>query len=85
MGDWNSRYSLSKLHHPRLTASQFEIKPDDEDIFTANERRLSEIIGKGIGGKIHTGRSRNDQTATDARLWLVSGCCTGQSDLTWPS
>ncbi|WRT69703.1 argininosuccinate lyase [Kwoniella shivajii] len=49
----------------------FNISSDDEDIFTANERRLSEIIGSGIGGKLHTGRSRNDQTATDARMWLL--------------
>ncbi|KAK3048255.1 argininosuccinate lyase [Extremus antarcticus] len=49
----------------------FEIKPGvDEDIHTANERRLGEIIGKDIGGKLHTGRSRNDQVATDMRLWL---------------
>ena len=49
----------------------FEIKPGvDEDIHTANERRLSEIIGKDIAGKLHTGRSRNDQVATDMRLWL---------------
>jgi argininosuccinate lyase len=51
---------------------QFDIKADDEDIHTANERRLSEIIGKDIGGKLHTGRSRNDQVATDMRIWLVS-------------
>lgn len=51
---------------------QFVVTDYDEDIFTANERRLSEIVGKDIGGKLHTGRSRNDQTATDARLWLVS-------------
>ena len=39
----------------------FEIKPGiDEDIHTANERRLSEIVGKEIGGKLHTGRSRNE-------------------------
>lgn len=50
----------------------FKIFPDDEDIHTANERRLSEIIGKDIGGKLHTGRSRNDQVATDMRIWLVS-------------
>lgn len=43
---------------------------DDEDIHTANERRLSEIIGP-LGGKLHTGRSRNDQVATDVRLWLL--------------
>lgn len=42
----------------------------DEDIHTANERRLGEIIGKDIAGKLHTGRSRNDQVATDMRLWL---------------
>lgn len=43
----------------------------DEDIHTANERRLGEIIGKNIAGKLHTGRSRNDQVATDIRLWLM--------------
>ncbi|ORX34259.1 putative argininosuccinate lyase [Kockovaella imperatae] len=50
---------------------KFVIQPDDEDIHTANERRLSEIIGKDIGGKLHTGRSRNDQVATDMRIWLM--------------
>jgi len=48
----------------------FGIQPDDEDIHTANERRLSELIGP-LGGKLHTGRSRNDQVATDMRLWLL--------------
>lgn len=32
---------------------------------------MSEIIGKDIGGKLHTGRSRNDQVATDMRIWLM--------------
>ncbi|MFZ2420142.1 MAG: argininosuccinate lyase, partial [Anaerolineae bacterium] len=41
----------------------------DEDIHTAVERRLGELIG-GVAGKLHTGRSRNDQVATDVRLWL---------------
>lgn len=51
--------------------NSFVIKPDiDEDIHTANERRLGEIIGKEVAGKLHTGRSRNDQVATDMRLWL---------------
>ena len=50
---------------------KFELKPGvDEDIHTANERRLGEIIGKDISGKLHTGRSRNDQVATDMRMWL---------------
>lgn len=52
-------------------AGTFKIVPGvDEDIHTANERRLGEIIGKDIGGKLHTGRSRNEQVATDMRLWL---------------
>eukprot|EP00887_Chlorella_sp_A99_P005996 scaffold27.g5996.t1 len=50
-------------------AGAFVVKPGDEDIHTANERRLSELIGP-LGGKLHTGRSRNDQVATDTRLWL---------------
>lgn len=49
----------------------FKIEPGiDEDIHTANERRLGEIIGKETAGKLHTGRSRNDQVATGMRLWL---------------
>ena len=48
----------------------FEIKKGDEDIHTANERRLTELIGP-TGGKLHTGRSRNDQVATDTRLYAV--------------
>ncbi|GFT14258.1 argininosuccinate lyase [Nephila pilipes] len=50
-------------------SNAFEIK-GDEDIHSANERRLKEIIGNEIGGKLHVGRSRNDQVATDVRLWL---------------
>ena len=50
-------------------AGAFVIQPGDEDIHTANERRLTELIG-AVGGKLHTGRSRNDQIATDIRLWL---------------
>ncbi|MGB1250659.1 MAG: argininosuccinate lyase [Candidatus Promineifilaceae bacterium] len=46
----------------------FQLKDGDEDIHTANERRLTEIVGS-VGGKLHTGRSRNDQAATDFRLW----------------
>ena len=42
---------------------------EDEDIHSYVERRLTEAIGP-VAGKLHTGRSRNDQVATDARLWL---------------
>lgn len=44
-------------------------RESDEDVHTVNERRLTELIGD-IGGKLHTGRSRNDQVVTDMRLWL---------------
>ena len=51
------------------SAGTFAIKPGDEDIHTANERRLTELVGD-VAGKLHTGRSRNDQVATDVRLWM---------------
>ncbi len=50
--------------------SAFEFQESDEDIHTAVERRLGELIGP-LAGKLHTGRSRNDQVATDLRLWLL--------------
>ena len=49
----------------------FEQQSGDEDIHTAVERRLTELIG-AAGGKLHTGRSRNDQVATDFRLWAMN-------------
>jgi argininosuccinate lyase len=47
----------------------FAFLPGDEDIHVAIERRLTEITGDA-GARIHTGRSRNDQVATDTRLYL---------------
>jgi argininosuccinate lyase len=51
-------------------SGKFTVKPGDEDVHTAVERRLGEIIG-ALAGKLHTGRSRNDQVATDFRLWML--------------
>ena len=51
-----------------LAADTFEFVASDEDIHTAVERRVTELAGPA-GGKLHTGRSRNDQVATDLRLW----------------
>jgi len=48
---------------------KFRFTPQDEDIHMAIERRLTELIGP-LGGKLHTGRSRNDQVALDIRLYL---------------
>jgi argininosuccinate lyase len=53
--------------------SGFALLPSDEDIHTAVERRLTELIGPSAG-KLHTGRSRNDQVATDFRMWIRRAC-----------
>ncbi len=47
----------------------FEFLATDEDVHSAVERRLVELVGEA-GGKLHTGRSRNDQVALDMRLYL---------------
>jgi len=52
-----------------IRSGRFAAQPGDEDVHMAVERRLTEIVG-AVGGKVHTGRSRNDQVATDLRLWL---------------
>ncbi len=51
-----------------LTGGTFAFAPGDEDVHTAVERRVTELAGD-TGAKLHTGRSRNDQVATDLRLW----------------
>jgi argininosuccinate lyase len=53
-----------------FASDAFQFAPSDEDIHTAVERRLGELIG-AVAGKLHTGRSRNDQVATDFRLWAL--------------
>ncbi len=53
-----------------FASGEFVYQPSDEDIHTAVERRLGELIG-AAAGKLHTGRSRNDQVATDFRLWML--------------
>jgi argininosuccinate lyase len=51
-------------------SNAFRFSPGDEDVHTAVERRLGEIVGP-VAGKLHTGRSRNDQIALDLRLYLL--------------
>jgi argininosuccinate lyase len=53
-----------------LASEAFAFAPTDEDIHTAVERRLGELVGEAAG-KLHTGRSRNDQAPTDFRMWLM--------------
>ncbi len=53
-----------------IETEAFEVAPGDEDIHTLVERLLTERVGP-VAGKLHTGRSRNDQVATDLRLYLL--------------
>jgi len=52
-----------------LATGAFPFRPELEDIHMNVERRLQELIGD-VAGKLHTGRSRNDQIALDERLYL---------------
>src|SRR5690606_13766866 len=54
--------------HAELADGSFAFVESDEDIHTAVERRVTELAGPA-GAKLHTARSRNDQVATDLRLW----------------
>src|SRR5690242_10416098 len=67
---------LQKVH-AEFEQNAFAVK-GDEDIHTAVERRLRELIGE-VAGKLHTGRSRNDQVATDIRLYALSAISHLQS------
>lgn len=48
----------------------FVFSDTDEDVHSAVERRLGEIVGAELAGRLHTGRSRNDQVSLDLRLYL---------------
>jgi argininosuccinate lyase len=69
-----------------LARGTFIFDPTDEDVHTAVERRVTELAGD-VGAKLHTGRSRNDQVATDLRLWCrrnlatVAGLVVGLQDV----
>ena len=57
--------------------------PDDEDVHSFVERRLTERLGE-VGRRIHAGRSRNDLVATDLRLWCLDATdelCSRLADL----
>ena len=56
-----------------IRAGQFTWKTELEDVHMNVEARLREIIGEPAG-RLHTARSRNDQVATDFRLWLRAAC-----------
>jgi argininosuccinate lyase len=63
-----------------IAAGTFTFKRELEDIHLNVEQRLAEIIGPAAG-RLHTGRSRNDQVATDFRLWVREACARADAGL----
>ncbi|HEX5477736.1 MAG TPA: argininosuccinate lyase, partial [Burkholderiales bacterium] len=66
-----------------IEAGRFAWSLEHEDVHLNVERRLTALVGDA-GKRLHTGRSRNDQVATDLRLWLrgeIDGICSAASDL----
>ena len=56
-----------------FAAGKWRIELEDEDVHTALESRLTDLIGEA-GGRVHLGRSRNDQVLTAVRLYLKDAC-----------
>ena len=66
-----------------IEAGRFEWKLELEDVHLNIEARLTQLVGDA-GKRLHTGRSRNDQVATDVRLWLrdeIDGLATLLADM----
>ncbi|MPZ66841.1 MAG: argininosuccinate lyase [Pseudonocardiaceae bacterium] len=61
--------ALDRLDDDVATGA-FGPEPGDEDVHTALERGLIERAGPDLGGRLRAGRSRNDQVATQLRMWL---------------
>ncbi len=62
-------HGLDQVGH-EFAEGRFAAQLGDEDIHTAVERRLHDLVGN-VAGKLHTGRSRNEQVATDMRIFCI--------------
>lgn len=60
----------------RVTSGELQPELSDEDVHSALERGLTEIVGAALGGKLRAGRSRNDQIATFIRMYLLEHAAT---------
>ncbi len=65
----------------RVSSGMFVAKPTDEDVHSALERGLIEMVGPELGGKVRAGRSRNDQIATLIRIYLLDQATFIRSDV----
>src|SRR5712675_925930 len=63
-----------------IEAGSFPFRREFEDIHMNVEARLAELIGEAAG-RLHTARSRNDQVATDLRLWVREACARTDAGL----
>ena len=77
-----SQTIIKGLYHIReeIRANRHQWKTEDEDVHMSIERRLTQLVGP-LGGKLHTGRSRNDQITLDLRLYLRDALQHLQGDL----
>lgn len=66
--EMNQILSALDVVEQEMSSGSFVFVPSDEDVHTAVERRVTDICGS-VGAKLHTGRSRNDQSVTGLRLW----------------
>ncbi len=73
---------MDGLHqiHAEITRGEFTFTPALEDIHMHIEARLKTLIGDAAG-RLHTARSRNDQVATDMRLWVRAACATFDTEM----
>lgn len=81
--DRSEHESIDVALHQLLADAEdgtFEFLDSDEDVHSAVERRLIELVGD-VGRKLHTGRSRNDQVALDIRLYLLETSAIRQGQL----
>jgi argininosuccinate lyase len=70
---------LDQIAH-EIAQGKFAFKRELEDIHLNIESRLAEIVG-AAAGRLHTARSRNDQVATDFRLWVREACARADAGL----
>ena len=73
------RNGLKKIRR-EVAEGRFPFRAEFEDIHLNIEARLAELIGKAAG-RLHTARSRNDQVATDLRLWVRGACARADGGL----
>src|SRR5438105_4852838 len=78
--DANSIGAGLAIIRKEIEAGTFPFRREFEDIHMNVEARLAELIG-AAAGRLHTARSRNDQVATDLRLWVRDACMRADAGL----